>query len=167
MPGVPARITEHSPDVRKDARPVKQAVRRFATEKRGAIREEIARLLDASFVREVADPEWLAIPVMVRKKNMSWRMCIDYTDLNKACPKDPFPLPRIDQVIDSTAGCERLYFLDAYSSYHQIRMKESDQEKTSFITPFGPFCYITMPIGLKNAGATYQHGQCKNASMIR
>ena len=83
-------------------------------------------------------------------------MCIDYTSLNKACPKDPFALPRIDQVIDSTAGCELLCFLDAYSGYHQIKMKKEDQEKTSFITPFGAFCYVSMPFGLKNACATYQ-----------
>ena len=83
-------------------------------------------------------------------------MCVDYTSLNKACPKDPFPLPRIDQIIDSTSGCEILAFLDAYSGYHQIAMKESDQLATSFITPFGSYCYISMPFGLKNAGATYQ-----------
>ena len=83
-------------------------------------------------------------------------MCIDYSGLNKHCPKDPFPLPRIDQVIDSTAGAELLCFLDAYSGYHQIRMKESDQKATSFVTPFGTYCYVTMPFGLKNAGATYQ-----------
>ena len=83
-------------------------------------------------------------------------MCVDYTSLNKACPKDPFTLPRIDQVVDSTAGCEVLCFLDAYSGYHQIKMKEDDQIKTSFITPFGAFCYVSMPFGLKNAGARYQ-----------
>ena len=83
-------------------------------------------------------------------------MCVDYTSLNKVCPKDPFPLPRIDQIVDSTSGCETLCFLDAYSDYHQIAMKESDQLATSFITPFGSFCYILMPFGLKNAGATYQ-----------
>ena len=82
-------------------------------------------------------------------------MCIDYTSLNKACPKDPFPLPRIDQIIDSTSGCEILSFLDAYSDYHQIAMKESDQFATSFITPFGSYYYVTIPFGLKNAGATY------------
>jgi len=82
-------------------------------------------------------------------------MCVDFTSLNKHCPKDHFPLPRIDQIIDSTAGCERLCFLDAYSGYNQIRMKEEDQEKTAFTTPFGVFCYNTMPFGLKNAGATY------------
>ena len=83
-------------------------------------------------------------------------MCVDYTGLNKACPKDPFPLPRIDQVVDSTSGCETLFFLDAYSRYHQITMKESDQLVTSFITLFGSFCYVTIPFGLKNAWAMYQ-----------
>ena len=79
-------------------------------------------------------------------------MCIDYTNLNKACPKDPFPLPRIDQIIDSTSGCEISSFLDAYSSYHQIAIKESYQLATSFITLFGSYCYVSMPFGLKNAG---------------
>jgi dsDNA-binding SOS-regulon protein len=83
-------------------------------------------------------------------------MCVDYTDLNKHCPKDSFGLPRIDQVIDSTAGCNLLCFLDCYSGYHQIAIKEEDQEKTAFITPFGAYCYTTMSFGLKNAGATYQ-----------
>jgi hypothetical protein len=83
-------------------------------------------------------------------------MCIDYTSLNKACPKDPFALPRIDQVIDSIAGCDLLSFLDAYSGYHQIPLYQSDQIITSFITPYGAYCYVTMPFGLKNAGATYQ-----------
>jgi ribonuclease HI len=87
-------------------------------------------------------------------------MCIDYTGLNKACPKVPYPLPRIDQIVDSTAGCETLSFLDAYSCYHQIKMKESDQLATSFITPFGMYCYTIMPFGLRNAGATYQ--RCMN-----
>ena len=82
-------------------------------------------------------------------------MCVDYTSLNKACPKDLFPFPCIDQVVDSTSGCETLCFLDAYSGYHQIVMKESNQLVTSFITPFGSFCYVTMSFGLKNAGATY------------
>ena len=83
-------------------------------------------------------------------------MCVDYTDPNKHCPKDPFGLPRIDEVIDSTADCELLSFLDCYSGYHQITLKKDDQIKTSFITPFGAYCYMTMSFGLKNAGATYQ-----------
>jgi hypothetical protein len=83
-------------------------------------------------------------------------VCVDYTSLNKHCAKDPFPLPRIDQIIDSTAGCARLSFLDAYSGYNQIKLKKEDKEKTSFITPYVVFCYQVMPFGLKNAGATYQ-----------
>ena len=78
------------------------------------------------------------------------------TLINKHCRKDPFGLPRIDEVVDSTAGCELLSFLDCYSGYHQISLKEEDQIKTSFIMPFGAYCYTTMSFGLKNAGATYQ-----------
>jgi hypothetical protein len=114
----------------------------------------------AGFIKEVFHPEWLANPVLVRKKGGKWRMCVYYTGLNKACPKVPYPLPRIDQIVDSTAGCETLSFLDAYSGYHQIRMKEFDQLATSFITPFGMYCYVTMLFGLRNAGATYQ--RCMN-----
>jgi hypothetical protein len=75
-------------------------------------------------------------------------MCVNYTRLNKACPKVSYPLPRIDKIVDSTTECETLSFLDAYSGYHQIRMKESDQLMTSFITPQGMYCYMTMPFGL-------------------
>ena len=83
-------------------------------------------------------------------------MCVDYIDLNKHCPKDPFGLPRIDQIVDSIAGSTLLSFLDCYSGYHQITLKEQDQSKTFFITLFGAYCYKTMSFGLKNAGATYQ-----------
>jgi hypothetical protein len=107
---------------------------------------ELRKLLEAGFIKEVFHPMWLANLVLVKKKNGKWRMCVDYTGLNKACPKVPFPLPRIDQIADSTAGCELLCFLDAYFGYHQIKMKETDQLATSFITPFG----------LRNAGITYQ-----------
>jgi ribonuclease HI len=98
--------------------------------------------------------------VLVKKKGEKWRMCVDYTGLNKTCPKVPYPLPRIDQIVDSTAGCETLSFLDAYLGYHQIKMKEFHQLTTSFITPFGMYCYTTMPFGLRNTGATYQ--RCMN-----
>jgi hypothetical protein len=83
-------------------------------------------------------------------------MCVDYTYLNKHCPKDPFGLPRIDQVVDLTAGCSVLSFLDFYSRYHQISLAKEDEEKTAFNTLFGAFCYTSMSFGLKNAGATYQ-----------
>ena len=156
MPGIPREVAEHALKIREDARPVKQRLCRYDEEKRRAIGEEIARLLDAGFIKEVYHPEWLANPVLVKKKNGKWRMCVDYMNLNKACPKDPFPLPRIDQVADSTSGCETLCFLDAYSWYYQIAMKESDQLATSFITLFESYCYVTMPFGPKNTAATYQ-----------
>jgi hypothetical protein len=156
MIGVPRELAEHPLHVRPDPKPVKQPLWHFAEDKMKAIGEEIARLLVAGFIMEVFYPDLLANPVLVLKKNNTWRMCIDYTSLNKACPKDPFALLRIDQVIDSTAGCDLLSFLDAYSGYHQIPLYQPDQIKTSFITPYGAYCYVTMPFGLKNARATYQ-----------
>ena len=122
MPGVPRELTKHTPNIDPKFRPARQFLRRFNKERRNAIGEEVARLLAAEFNVEVFHPEWLANPVLVLKKNGTWRMCVDYIDLNKACPADPFALPRIDQIIDATAGFTRLSFLDAYSSYHQIKM---------------------------------------------
>ena len=92
---------------------------------------------------------------MVKKANGKWRMCVDFTDLNKACPKDSYPLPRIDQLVDSTARHKLLSFMDAFSRYNQIRMNDADQEKTSFVTSQCLFYYKVMPFGLKNTGATY------------
>jgi hypothetical protein len=157
MPGVPRDLIEHSLNVDPKATPKRQHLRRFADDRWDGIKKELAKLFAAGFIREVFHPKWLANPVLVRKKNTNeWWMCIDYTDLSKHCPKDPFRLPQIDQVIDSTAGCDLLCFLDCYSGYHQIAIKEEDQEKTAFITPLGAYCYTTMSFGLKNAGATYQ-----------
>nr|MCH9869276.1 reverse transcriptase-like protein [Serratia marcescens] len=125
-------------------------------EKHIAIANEVEKLLNAGFIREVEYPEWLANVVMVKKANGKWRMCIDFTDLNKACPKDCYPLPNIDLMVDSTAGHALLSFVDAYSGYHQIKMNPADEEKTSFIVAQGTYCYKVMPFGLKNAGATFQ-----------
>ena len=118
--------------------------------------DEVNKLLTANFIREVHYPEWLANVVMVKKANGKWRMCIDFTDLNQACPKDSFPLPRIDQLVDSTAGHKLLTFMDAFSDYNQILMAEEDQEKIAFVTSQGLYCYRVMPFRLKNTGATYQ-----------
>jgi hypothetical protein len=110
----------------------------------------------AGYIREVLHPECLANPVLVLKKNkVDCRMCVDYTNLNKHCLKDPFGLPRIHQVVDSIVGCSTLSFLDCYSGYHKINLAKEDEEKTAFITPFGAFCYTSMSFGLKNTGATY------------
>ena len=116
--------------------------------------DDVNKLLSAGFIREVYYPDWLANVVLVKKVYGKWRMCMDFTDLNKTCPKDSFPLPRIDQLVDSTAGL--LMFMDAFSGYNQIKMAEEDQEKTTFITSQGLYCYKVMPFGLKNAGTTYQ-----------
>ena len=113
--------------IRLGSKPVKQRLRCFNEGKCRTIGEEIAKLLAAGFIKEVYHPEWLASPVLIRKKSGKWRMCVDYTGLNKACLKNLFPLPRIDQIVDSTSGCETLCFLNAYSGYHQITMKEYDQ----------------------------------------
>ena len=99
--------------------------------------------------------EWLANVDLVKKANGKWRMCVDFTDLNKTCPKDSFPLPRIDQLVDSTAGHKLLTFKDTFWGYNQIKMVEEDQEKTTFITSQGLYYYKVMSFGLKNAGATY------------
>ena len=135
MPGIPRRLAEHSLNILKGFKLVKQTLRRFSEPKRQAMGEELAKLLEAGFIREIKHSDWLANLVMVPKKDKSWHLSVDFKDLNKACPKDPFPLPRIDQIIDATAGHDSLCFLDAYSGYHQIKMAESDQDATAFITP--------------------------------
>jgi hypothetical protein len=135
MPGVPRELIEHCINVDLEATPKRQHLRCFADDRRDAIKKEPAKLLAAGFIREVFHPEWLANPVLVHKKNSNeWRKCVDYTCLNKHCPKDPFGLSRIDQVINSTAGCDLLCYLDCYSGYHQIAIKKEDQEKAAFIT---------------------------------
>ena len=128
----------------------------FAQERDKAIAEEVRKLLEADFIRDVYYPDWLASVVMVKKANGKWRMCVDFTDLNKACPKDSYLFPRIDTLVDSMARNQLLSFMDAFSSYNQIKMEKTDQEKTSFMTSQGLLCYKVKPFGLKNARATYQ-----------
>ena len=116
----------------------------------------MTKLKRAGAIKEVFYPEWLANTVVDKKKSGKWRVCVDFTDLNKACPKDPFPMPRIDQLVDATTGHPRMSFLDAFQGYHQIPLALKDQEKRTFITPTRNYHYKVMPFGLKNAGATYQ-----------
>ena len=138
-------------------RPLRQSNRKSGAQERDkAVAEEVRKLLEAGFIREVYYPDWLANVVMVKKSNGKWRMCVDFMDLNRACPKDSYPLPQIDTLVDSTARHELLSFMDAFSGYNQIKMKEEDQEKTSFVTSQGLFCNKVMSFGLKNAGAMYQ-----------
>jgi hypothetical protein len=154
MPGIPRELAEDTLEVNKTTRLIKQKLLRFAKDRKQAI--EVCKLLAAGFIRECKHSVWLANPVLIPKKTGGLRMCIDYTDLKKHCPKDPFPLPRIDQVVDSTAGSVLLCFLDYYSGYHKIALHPDDEDKTAFITPHGIYCYKVMTFGLKNAGATYQ-----------
>ncbi|GKV12104.1 hypothetical protein SLEP1_g23299, partial [Rubroshorea leprosula] len=118
--------------------------------------EEVKNLLQAGFIRRVDYCEWIANPVMVKKSNEKWRMCIDYTNLNDACPKDCHPMPSINKLVEAASGNERLSLLDAYSGYHQVRMAPEDEVKTSFYAGDEIYCYVMMLFGLKNAGATYQ-----------
>ncbi|KAM2419868.1 hypothetical protein ACFXTH_026392 [Malus domestica] len=165
MPGISPDIICHHLSIDPKTKPVKQRRRSYDVERYEAMKAEVEKLKDIGFVREVNYPTWVANVVLVKKnptkeslllQKVLWRMCVDYTDLNKGCPKDSFPLPLIDRLIDSTAGCELLSFMDAYSGYNQILMNPSDQEHTAFTTDRGLYCYKVMPFGLKNAGATYQ-----------
>ena len=135
---------------------LKKKVHRQAQDRQEFICSKVRKLKQERVIREVLHPTWVANPVVGPKVNGSKRLCVDFIDLNKACPKDPFPLPRIDHIVDSTDGCNLLSFLDAFSGYHQINMVVEDEGKMAFITPEGCHFYTYMPFGLKNAGATFQ-----------
>ena len=156
MPGIDRKIIQHYLNVNLECKPVQQKKRIFALECNKAVIEEVEKLLEADFIKEVFYPDWLENVVMVKKSNGKWRMCVNFTNLNKAYPKDSFPLSRIDQMVNSTAGHKLLSFMDAFSGYNHILMDEDDQEKSSFITSQRLYCYKVMPFGLKNAVATYQ-----------
>ncbi|GJZ91900.1 hypothetical protein Tco_0663965 [Tanacetum coccineum] len=116
--------------------------------------EEVGKLMEAGIMKEVHYHDLLSNPVMVKKHDDSWRMCVDFKDLNKACPKYGYPLPKIDWKEESLCGFPFKCFLDEYKGYHQIQMAKEDEEKTAFITSQGIFCYTKMPSGLRNVGAT-------------
>ena len=134
MPDIDNKMIKYRLNVDPTRKPVQQKRQVFAPERNSVVVEEEEKLLTTKFIREVYYPEWLANVVMVKKSNGKWRMCLDFIDLNCTCPKDSFPLPKINQFVDSTADHELLTFMDAFSSYNQIRMNEEDQEKTTFVT---------------------------------
>ncbi|XP_021812768.1 uncharacterized protein LOC110755796 [Prunus avium] len=156
MPGISPDIISHKLSISPAFKPIRQKPRSYDAERYEAMKNEVDKLMTIGFIREAVYPDWLANSVMVWKAKGGWRMFQDYTDLNKACPKDSFPLPRIDELVDATAGHELLSFMDAYSGYNQIFMHPADSEHKAFITDKGLYCYNVMPFGLKNAGATYQ-----------
>ena len=156
MSGIPARVMCHKLDIKPCYKPVKQKLRHQGKERIETAKEEVAKLLKAGFIRECKYSDWLSNVVLVKKSNGKWRMCVDFTDLNKACPKDDYPLPKIDRLVDSTAGHALLSFMDANAGHHQIPLATEEQPHTTFITNAGVYSYKVMLFGLKNAGATYQ-----------
>ena len=153
--GLDSSIVQHHLPIIPHARPVKQKLRRLRPRWSLQVKSEIQKQLCVGFLLVVEYPEWLANVIHVPKKNGKVRVCVNFRDLNKASPKDDFPLPHIDILVDNTAGHSMLSFMDGFSRYNQIMMALEDMEKTSFITKWGTYCYRVMPFGLKNAGATY------------
>ena len=146
----------HCLNVNPSVTPRKQPPRRSSKKHSDAVKDEVMKLKKIGAIKEVFYPEWLANTVVVKKKTGKWRICVDFTNLNKACPKDPFPMPRIDQLVNATVGHPRMSFLDSFQGYHQIPLALGDQDSTAFVTPIGNYHYKAMPFGLKNVGATYQ-----------
>ncbi|GKC69910.1 hypothetical protein Tco_1115793 [Tanacetum coccineum] len=137
MTGVPRHIAKHKLNVREGCSPTRQKKRGQAPERNKAMQVEVEKLIDAGIMKEVHYHSWLSNPMMVKKHDDSWRMCVDFKDLNKACPKDGYPLPEIDWKVKSLCGYPFKCFMDAYKGYHQIKMAKEDEEKTSFITSQG------------------------------
>ena len=156
MPGLDPEIVVHRLPIKPECKPVQQKLRRMKPEMLLKIRDEVKKQFDAGFLEVAKYPEWVANIVPVPKKDGKVRMCVDYRDLNRASPKDNFPLPHIDTLVDNTARHSMFSFMDGFSGYNQIRMAPEDKEKTAFITMWGTFNYNVMSFGLKNAGATYQ-----------
>ena len=150
MPGIDPDFMCHKLALLPQAKPIEQRKRNIGEEE-----SKVSQLAKEGFIREVIYTTWLANVVMVRKSSGKWRMCVNYTDLNKAFPKDTYLLPSIDRLVHGTLGHEMLSFLDTYSGYNQIRMYPPDEEATTFMTECSNYWYQVMSFGLKNAGATY------------
>jgi hypothetical protein len=156
MPGIDPRIVEHEITTYPDAKPVRQKLHLVNPQKEATIKAEVEKLLKVGFIYPIQLTQWVSNPIPVNKKQGTIHVCMDFHDLNKACPKDNFPTPFIDQIVDECAGCEVFSFMDGFSGYNQIQIKPEDQHKTTFICPWGTFSYRKMPFGLKNVGATFQ-----------
>ena len=159
--GVDPNFICHHLDVNPSITPKRQPPRRPFKEHAETIKNKVKKLKQAGAIKEVFYPQWLANTAVVKKKTGKWCVCVDFADLNKACPKDPFSMPRIDQLVDATVGHPWMSFLDAFQGYHQIQLALDDQKKTTFVTPVGNYHYKVMPFGLKNAGLIYQRMMTK------
>ncbi|GKD55609.1 hypothetical protein Tco_1288996 [Tanacetum coccineum] len=140
MAGVPRRLIRHALNVNNSVPPVAQKRRVLGTEKSRVVIKEVEEWVKARIVRPVKYPTWISNPVLVKKVDGTWRMCIDFKNLSAACPKDYYPLPEIDLKIKAVMGHPFKCFLDAYKGYHQIQMSEEDEEKTAFYTSQGTYC---------------------------
>ena len=156
VPRVDPEFIVHKLNVDPSVPPKKHKPRRLAKKHVEAVKTEVQRLKEVRVIREIYFPEWLANTLVVKKKNGKWRVYVDFTDLNRACSKDPFPMPKIDQLVDSIYGHPRMSFLDAFQGNDQIALAPEDQEKTAFISLDTNYHYTVMPFELKNVGATYQ-----------
>ena len=156
MLGFNPNLVTHALNVEPRAKPVVQPMRTFHPDVEAQIIQEIQKLLIAGFIKPIMHLKWLSNIVSVKKKNGQIQCCVDFRNLNKACPKDEFPLPNMDMLIDSAAGHAMFSFMDGFSGYNQIIMPSKDSAKIAFQTPIGKFYYTVKPFGLKNAGATYQ-----------
>jgi len=154
--GVSPDVITHRLSIFKEVRPISQKKRDLSDEKRLVAKEEADKLLSTGFIREARYTTWLANVVMVTKPNGNWRMCVDYRNINSACPKDTYPLPNIDRLVDGAADHKIMSILDAYSGYNQISMHPRDKEKTTFMTADANYYYEVMSFSLKNVGVTYQ-----------
>lgn len=156
MKGIDPKIAVHRLIIKPDAKPVIQKTCHFCEQLNEIIEKEVEKFLKIGHIERIQFPRWIANVVLVPKPGNKWRMFIDFRDLNKACPKDHYPLPRIDQLVDSTPGCALLSMMDASQGFHQILLHPEDRPDVSFITSSATYCHTVMPFGLKNAGATYQ-----------
>eukprot|EP00253_Pinus_taeda_P003394 PITA_03394 len=156
MPGIDPSIVVHEIPTYPGAKPVRQHLRPMHPRKAVAIKAEVEKLLKAGFIYPIPLTDWVSNIVPVDKKQGTIRVCVNYRDINRACPKDNYPTPFIDQLIDECAGSEIYSFMDGFSGYNQINIAPADQHKMAFICPWGTFAYKNIPFGLKNAGATFQ-----------
>jgi hypothetical protein len=156
MSGIDPSIVVHEIKTYPGAKPVRQRLRPVHPRKAATIKLEVEKLLKANFIYRVALIEWVSNPVPIDKKGGSIRVCVYYRDINKACPKENFPTPFVDQIVDDCAGSEIFSLMDGFFGYNQINIAPEDQHKTNFICPWGTFAYRKLPFGLKNVGATFQ-----------
>ena len=156
MPGLSSDIVQHRLPLNPECSPIKQKLRRMKPEMSLKIKEEVKKKFDADFLAIAQYPEWVANIVSVPKKDGKVQMCVDYRDLNRASPKDNFPLSHIDILVDNTTNFALFSFMDGFSGYNQIKMAPEGMEKTTFVTLWGTFYYKVMSLGLKNVGVTFQ-----------